>query len=60
MKTKKYYAILQEKTKTSTGESVINEYVYDVEGIAPNFARNEAEDYAKENGMTVRMICAYR
>jgi hypothetical protein len=60
MKTKKYYAILQEKTKNSKGETIIKEYVHDVEGIAPNFARNEAEDFASENGMTVRLLCAYR
>lgn len=60
MKTKKYYAILQEKFKNSMGETVIKEYVYDVEGFAPVVARNEAEAYAKEKGYTISMFCAYR
>lgn len=59
MKLKKYYAILEEKIKNSKGETMIKEYVYDVQGVAPNFARQDAEDYAKENGLTFQMLCAY-
>jgi hypothetical protein len=60
MKNKKYYAIMQEKYKTAQGDTIIKEYVYDVEGFAPVVARNDAEAYAKENGYTVSMFCAYQ
>lgn len=59
MKNKKYYAILQEKYKKANGDVVTKEYVYDVEGFAPVVARNDAEQYAKENGLTVSMFCSY-
>lgn len=60
MANKKYYAILQEKFKNSIGETIIKEYVYDVEGFAPIVAKNEAYAYAKENNLKVSMFCAYR
>jgi hypothetical protein len=60
MRNKKYYAILQEKFKNAQGETIIKEYVHDVEGFAPMIARSEAEAYAKESGMTVSLFCAYK
>ena len=60
MKNKKYYAILQEKFKNANGDTITKEYVYDVQGFAPIVARQDAEAYAKENGYTVSMFCAYQ
>lgn len=63
MKIKKYYAILQEKVKKFVdGKEVveIKEYVHDVQGIAPVIARNEAYAVARENGMSVVGIYAYK
>jgi hypothetical protein len=53
MRIRKYYAILQEKTKDIKGETVIKEYVYPCEGFAPVVAKRQALEHAREIGMKV-------
>ena len=60
MKVRKYYAIMQEKVKNLKGEVEIKEYVFPCEGIAPVFARNQAEDYAQEHGYKISLFCPFK
>lgn len=59
-KMKKYYGILQSKVKNLKGDWITKEFIYDVEGLSPIHARNEAEAEAKEKGLSLVKFMAYQ